>query len=45
MAYDYPGYGNSTGQPTQKNIAQYSQIFYKDVQSKKNIKDEDVIIW
>lgn len=45
MAYDYPGYGKSTGDTTQKNIEKYSQIFYKDIQSKKNIKDEDVIVW
>jgi hypothetical protein len=31
--------------PTQKNIAQYSQIFFKDIQAKKQIKNEDVIVW
>jgi LAS superfamily LD-carboxypeptidase LdcB/pimeloyl-ACP methyl ester carboxylesterase len=45
IAYDYPGYGKSTWIPTQKNITQYSQIFFNDIQNKKNIKDEDVIIW
>lgn len=45
MAYDYPGYGKSTGTPTQNNIAQYSQIFFKDIQAKKDIKDKDVIVW
>lgn len=45
MAYDYPNYGKSTWIPSQKNIAQYSQIFFKDLQSKKQIKEEDVIVW
>lgn len=45
MAYDYPGYGKSTGTSTQKTITQYSQIFFNDVQNKKNIKDEDIIVW
>ena len=45
MAYDYPGYGKSTWLPTQKNIAQYSQIFFKDLQSKKQIKEEDLVVW
>jgi hypothetical protein len=45
ISYDYPGYGRSTGMPSQTNIAQYSQIFYKDIQSKKQIKDEDIIVW
>jgi len=45
MAYDYPGYGKTTGIPSQKNIALYSQIFYKNLQEKKQINDANLIIW
>jgi pimeloyl-ACP methyl ester carboxylesterase len=45
MAYDYPGYGKSTGMPYKKNVEKASQIFYEDIKTKKNLIDEEIIIW
>jgi LAS superfamily LD-carboxypeptidase LdcB/pimeloyl-ACP methyl ester carboxylesterase len=45
MAYDYPGYGKSTGMPYKENVEEYSQLFYEDIKTKKNLIDEEIIIW
>lgn len=45
IAYNYPWYGKSSWIISQNNLAQYSQIFFRDLQNKKNIKNEDLIIW
>jgi pimeloyl-ACP methyl ester carboxylesterase len=45
MAYDYPGYGKSTGMPYKENVEKYSQLFYEHIKTKKNLIDEEIIIW
>ncbi len=45
ISYDFPGYGKSTGKPTQQEILDFSNSFYDAMQQKLRFKDADVIIW
>jgi len=45
FVYDYPGYGKSSGIPTNKNIADFSHAFYHEIVSKKNIPPENITLW
>ncbi|MCP4524229.1 MAG: prolyl oligopeptidase family serine peptidase [Candidatus Gracilibacteria bacterium] len=45
MAYDYPGYGDSTGFPYEKNIQFFSEYFYNHVSQLKGFKEQDIILW
>lgn len=45
MAYDYPGYGKSTGFPYKENVEEFSQTFFEHIQKEKNIKNDELIIW
>jgi LAS superfamily LD-carboxypeptidase LdcB/pimeloyl-ACP methyl ester carboxylesterase len=45
ISYDFPGYGKSTGEPTQSEVLHFSHEFYKAMQIEKNIKNEDLIVW
>ena len=45
MAYDYPGYGKSTGFPHKENVDEFSKLFYEYVQSNKNLNEKNLILW
>ena len=45
MAYDYPGYGKSTGFPYKENVEEFSQTFYEYVQKEKELNNQELIIW
>lgn len=45
ISYDFPGYGKSTGKPTQEEILDFSNTFYAHMKKELNFEDEDVIIW
>lgn len=45
MAYDYPGYGKSTGFPYKENVDEFSKLFYEHIQSEKGINEENLILW
>ncbi len=45
MAYDYPGYWKSTWFPYKDNVDRFSDTFYKEIKSEKQIKDNELIIW
>jgi pimeloyl-ACP methyl ester carboxylesterase len=45
MSYDFPGYGQSTGEPTQREVLNFSHEFYKALKREKSIKNSDLIIW
>lgn len=45
IAYDFPGYGKSTGVPTQEEIYDFSNIFYEYMKKTKGISDETLIVW
>lgn len=43
MSYDYPGYGASSGTPTEKNVYEATDAFYNFVKEKKSLQDENII--
>lgn len=43
MSYDYPGYGFSSWNPTEKEVYETSIAFYETVKAKKNLQDENII--
>lgn len=45
MAYDYPGYGESTGFPYKENVEEFSQTFFEYMKNEKNINNDELIIW
>ncbi len=45
MAYDFPWYWKSTGYPYEKDVYNFTKTFYNYIKDKKNLKDENVIIW
>ena len=45
ISYDFPGYGKSTGKPTQDEVRNFSDTFYEHMKRTYDIKDEDVIVW
>lgn len=45
ISYDFPGYGKSTGQPTQEEIFDFSTVFYNKMKKQLEFEDEDVIVW
>lgn len=45
MAYDYPGYGKSTGQPSLETIRQFSSIFFRHMKQEYQFQDENMILW
>ncbi len=45
ISYDFPGYGKSTGDPTQLEVLNFSHEFLKAMKSENNIQNEDLIIW
>lgn len=45
ISYDFPGYGKSTGKPTQIEILDFSNTFYDAMKQKLAFEDSDVIVW
>ncbi len=45
FAYDYPGYGKSTGVPEIEKVSEFSKDFFEFIKREKNIRNEDLIIW
>lgn len=45
IGYDYSGYGQSTGKPTEHNTYADIEAVYKCLKEKYNVKDEDLIIY
>lgn len=44
LVYDYPGYWKSTWYPFEKNVYNYSHIFFQHIKNKKWIRNEDIIV-
>lgn len=45
IAFDFPGYGKSTGYPTQEENRKFAQKFYSEMQRQLWFTDKDLIIW
>lgn len=45
IAYDYPGYGKSTGEPNLENIQRFSELFYSHMKETFWVQDENVVVW
>lgn len=45
IGYDYSGYGQSTGKPTEYNTYADIDAVYKCIKEKYNVKDEELIIY
>jgi len=45
FSYDYPGYGNSSGIPNDKNLPAFSDAFYQKIVNDKNIDPKNIILW
>ncbi|USN58262.1 MAG: alpha/beta fold hydrolase [Candidatus Peribacteria bacterium] len=45
IAFDYPGYGKSSGYPYEQKVYTYARDFFAYLQDQKGIREEDTVIW
>ena len=45
LSYDYPGYGESTGDPTEEKVYEFSEKTYDYLTQKQKVAPENIILW
>lgn len=45
FAFDYPGYGKSSGMPEIEKVWEFSKDFFEYIKKEKNIQNDHLIIW
>lgn len=45
IAFDFPGYGKSTGKPTIEENSNFADIFYESMKQKLAFEEKDLVVW